>query len=137
MVDYVGAHEHLPDALRAQLETEGANVFTTEMLGAVAAGVDEFAQLGEDFVVFLEAPSFDERIVNQYALFSFVGGGCVARRVAASASGACATPCHLPAELKWEVRDKLDLAGINERVVLPGLHGLTRWVARYYAPRRP
>jgi hypothetical protein len=40
------------------------------MLGAVAAGVDEFALLGEDIVVFLEAPSFDERIVNQYELFS-------------------------------------------------------------------
>ena len=38
-------------------------------------------------------------------------------------------------ELKWEVRDKLDQAGINERVLFPGLDGLTRWVTRYYAPR--
>ena len=41
----------------------------------------------------------------------------------------------IPAELKWEIRDKLDQAGINERVLFPGLDGLTRWVTRYYAPR--
>jgi hypothetical protein len=40
----------------------------------------------------------------------------------------------VPAELKWEVRDKLDQANIIG-VLLPGLDGLTRWLVRYHAPR--
>ena len=129
MVDYVRLHERAPRKLREQLEREGANVFTTEMVGRVAGELDELAALG-DFVVFVEPPSFDERIVNQYALFS------LGSRPDLSPDDDVLRKIVIPEALKWEVRDKLDQANITERVLFPGLDGLSRWLTRYYAPRR-
>jgi hypothetical protein len=133
-VDYAGTHRALPGELRALLDREGADVFTTDLLDEAAADLAALESLG-DFVLFAEPPSFDARIVNQYALFSLCSRSersldewiedhpNVARRIV------------VPAELKWEVRDKLDLANITERVLFPGLDGLARWLNRYYLPR--
>jgi hypothetical protein len=137
MVDYVRAHQEAPRKLRRCLEAEGANVFTTEMLGTVAGDLAEFDLVGEDFVVFVEPPSFDERIVNQYALFSLMAGADSSLDRLLERHPELVRRIVIPAELKWEVRDKLDQANITERVLFPGLDGLSRWVARYYAPRRP
>jgi hypothetical protein len=136
MVDYVRAHELAPKQLREQLGREGANVFTTEMIGAVADDFDDFAELGDDFVVFVEPPSFDERIVNQYALFSLMSRADASLDSWLADHPELARKVVVPQELKSEVRDKLDQANVTERVLFPGLDGLSRWLARYYAPRR-
>jgi hypothetical protein len=136
MVDYVRAHKLAPKKLRECLESEGANVFTTEMLQAVARNLEEFDKLGDDFVVFVEPPSFDERIVNQYALFSLTSRADESVDDWLAQRPELVRKIILPAGLKWEVRDKLDQSNITERVLFPGLDGLSRWVTRYYAPRR-
>jgi hypothetical protein len=136
MVDYVRAHQLAPKKLRAQLEREGGNLFTTEMVTAVAKDFAEFDELGGEFVVFVEPPSFDERIVNQYALFSLTSQPDVSLDSWLAAHPELLRKLVIPAELKWEVRDKLDQANITERVLFPGLDGLSQWLARYYAPRR-
>ena len=135
MVDYVRAHELAPRALRDQLEREGANLFTTEMINAVAKDFGDLDALGDNFVVFVEPPSFDERIVNQYALFSLTSQPDVSLDSWLAEHPELLRKLVVPTELKWEVRDKLDQANITERVLFPGLDGLSRWLARYYAPR--
>src|SRR5918911_990850 len=73
-VDCEGAHQLLPESLRAELGREGALVFTTEMLAEQAADLDELDEVGqtcdEPFLLFFEPPSLDERIVNQAAVLS-------------------------------------------------------------------
>ncbi len=135
-VNYVESNLLLPNSLKGVLDRYDTNIFTAEMISEAAASLPEFERLSEnEFVVFLEPPSLDERIVNQYALFSLM-----------SSPGAdldewlCEHPqlfrrIIIPAALKWEIRDKLDQANITERVLFPGLDGLSAWLRRYYSPR--
>jgi len=135
-----GLRAHPRDAaakLRALLEKEGSNVFTAEMLQQASSSLDHLAALADEpFVLFLEPPSLDDRIVNQFALFSLMSTpeGRLDHWLA-SRPGLCRRVI-LPASLKWEVRDKLDQANITERVLFPGLDGLSRWLKRYYTPTR-
>ena len=61
-VDYVKVHASLPTALRRELQQEGADLFTVEMLDRVAPAIDGLAQVRNDpFLLFLEPPSVDDR----------------------------------------------------------------------------
>ena len=136
-IDYVRAHELLPESLRNVLRDEGANVFTAEMLDRVARSRGELDNLAEDddFVLFLEPPSLDDRIVNQYALFCLMSSPEALLDEWCEQHEDIVHKLVVPAELKWEVRDKLDQANITERVLFPGLDGLSAWLRRYYLPR--
>jgi hypothetical protein len=136
MVDYVRAQQEAPAELREVLSRDGMNVFTAELLGGAAAGLAELESLGDDdYVVFLEPPSLDERIVNQYALFSLMSRAEARLDAWLEQRPELVRKVVVPAELKWEVRDKLDQANVTERVLFPGLDGLSRWLKRYYLPR--
>lgn len=137
-LDYQAAHQLLPAPLLATLDHEGSNVFTTEMLVQAAATLERFDALSPDpFVLFLEPPSLDDRIVNQFALFSLMSSPSTRLdEWLGSRPGLCRR-IVLPSALKWEVRDKLDQLNITERVLFPGLDGLSLWLKRYYTPIIP
>ena len=71
-VDCVAAHELLPHEIRRSLESEGADVFTTELLAQHAPTLRDLDRLAnhDPFVLFFEPPSLDDRIVNQSAVLS-------------------------------------------------------------------
>jgi hypothetical protein len=134
-VNHRRANALLPDALRKQVEIEGFDVFTAEMLDRAADTLEKFDQLSkEDFVIFLEPPSLDSRIVNQFALFSLMNDSTVGLERFLEQHPELVRKVIIPAELKWEVRDKLDQSGVTERMLYPGLDGLSRWLSRYYTP---
>lgn len=135
-IDYVKTNDLLPKALRSILEQEHAEAFTAEMLVQAADSLRGFDDLARStFLVFFEPPSLDERIVNQFALFSLLSSPTVALHEWLARHPDTVRRLVIPAALKWEIRDKLDQANITERVLFPGLDGLGRWLARYYTPR--
>jgi hypothetical protein len=134
--NYLRTHQLVPERLAGQLEREGANIFTVEMLSEAAHSLDEFDALcPRPYALFFEPPSIDDRIINQYAFFSVLSDPCLAMDDWLGAHPGLARRILIPAELKWEIRDKLDQSNITERVLFPGLEGLTAWLKRHYSPR--
>lgn len=126
-------NEHLPEVLARELEEEGSHVFTGEILSRVAATPGELgARSDEPFALFLEPPALTERIVNQAALFSLMSTATDRFDHWLDGHPGASRRIILPADLKLEVRDRLDQMNISERVLTPGLDGLSQWLARYY-----
>ena len=139
-VDFPSVHGHLPPKLAELLRTEGADVFTTELLADAVPDLAAFDALADEsgpFALFVEPPSLDDRIVTQAAVFSVLAGTWNGLDVWLRDRPGLARRVIVPAELKWEARDRLDQANVTERVLFPGLDGLARWLARYYGPRPP
>jgi hypothetical protein len=135
-VNHLQAHRLLPDQLKSQLTSEGAEYLTVEMLSQAVESLAALDALAPpNFVVFFEPPSMDDRIVNQFALFSVMPDPRAALDEWLQDHPDMWHKIIIPAELKWEVRDKLDQANLTERVLFPGLDGLSKWQKRYYTPR--
>ena len=133
-VDFVQANKRIPKRLQRMLREEGSDTFTAEML-ATFENLRDFDRLSRNpFVVFLEPPAIDRRILNQLALFSLMSDPAGTFDDWAREHPELCRQVIVPAALKWEIRDKLDQANINERVLFPGLDGLSQWLARYYTP---
>ena len=153
VVNFHAVHTLLPDKLRKLLDSEGAQAFTVELLKGLRVVTEcetldnrafhefvetltEFDRLGEDgeFLLFFEPPSIDERIINQFALFSVMPNPRLRFDKWLNRHPELYRRIIIPAELKWECRDKLDQCNITERVLLPGLGGLCTWLKRHYSP---
>lgn len=136
-VDFKKTHRLLPQAFRYKLDEEGADLFTVEMLSDIIECLDDLDSFTQaDFALFLEPPSIDDRIINQYALFSIMSNSSLALDEWLMDKPNLWRKIIIPAELKWEIRDKLDQANITERVLFPGLDGLSRWLKRQYSPKQ-
>jgi hypothetical protein len=138
-LDYQAAHAMLPRELQKILSDEGSYVFTAELLYRFAPTVADFDRKAketseEDFVLLLEPPSFDDRIINQFGLFSMMSSPITHLDSWLDRHPELYRKIIIPAGLKLEIRDKLDQSNITERVLYGGLDGLSAWLKRHYAP---
>lgn len=132
-VNYVKSNQYLPGKLQKAIRTEGSNVFTPEVLEPVCTSLNELSAFQEEeYVVFLEPPSLDGRILHQFALFSMMSKPDAILSDWLKKYPELYFRIIIPAKMKWEIRDKLDQANITERVLFPGLNGLSQWLKRHY-----
>jgi FRG domain len=135
-IDVVRARELLPEPLQNRLKAEYAWLFDIEMLESIKS-LDDFDLLSRQhgpFIVFFEPPSLDGRIVNQGAILSATPDVRFDLDDYLKRHSDLYRRLIIPKSLKWEIRDKLDQDNVTERMLFPGLDGLSRWLKRYYGP---
>ena len=113
-IDIHELHDMLPEKYRLIISKYNTTVFSVSMLREVC-----------------ESP----RIVNQYSFFSIIPDNMK------DIAGFLDTYTNLTRrfiikkELRWRIRDMLDHQNITERIVYPGLDGLSQWLGRHYFVR--
>lgn len=106
----------------------------SEILQTLRA-LDGLSSPAGGFAVFFELPSFDERIVNAFAYRSAPSRPELAMEDWLAGHPWVWTKSVIPREMKGEVCDNLDQSNIIERVLFPGLDGLSQWLKQHYTPR--
>lgn len=134
----------LPGEYRNKLlrERNQAYLMTTDMLDDLLGNQDAVSQYDSDMagkaLVLLEPPSIDQRIINQYSYFSVIPAGMEHLHDDFGIEQFLEDQTFdtmkytISADLKWRIRDMLDHMNMNERILFPGLDGLSKWLTRHY-----
>lgn len=126
----------LPDKYRAVLDREQAFVYTVDMLNEVVADLNQYDEdMGTGAMVLVEPPSMDTRIINQYGNFTVIPSSMNDVEDFFEDHTENTVRYIIKAEIRWRIRDMLDQLNINERLVYPGLDGLSESLARHYFVR--
>lgn len=133
----------LPLKYQIKLKEENAFCFTIDMLRSLANDLSEYDKDMENVfsseregahsaMVFMEPPSIDQRIVNQYSYFSIVPSHIDRVDLYFDETTRETKRIIIDKSIHWETRDMLDSMNINERIVYPGLDGIATWLRRHY-----
>ena len=125
-----------PDELREELLNEKAFAYNVPLLDKRYRSLKDFDSVkgidSADVLIFLEPPSIDARIHNQYAILSVMNGASKSHHMYLSEHSFLVRRIVIDSEAKSEIRDMLDQNNITERMLFPGLPGLCDWLRRYY-----
>ena len=132
-VDVNELHEMLPEKYQMVMEKEQTTVFSLKMLHEACQGPEEYDRdMQGNAMLIVEPPSIEQRIINQYSFFSIVPMEMEDVIRFLDERTEKTVRYVIRKELRWQVRDLLDQLNISERIVYPGLDGLSKWLARHY-----
>ena len=123
----------LPNRYQDIVNRKQSTIFSVDMLLEAADSLTEYdSDMGDHAMVIIEPPSINQRIVNQYSFFSIVPMDMPDIERFLDEHTNNTIKYIIRSDLRWRVRDMLDQLNMSERIVYPGLDGLSKWIARHY-----
>ena len=132
-VDIHELHDLLPEKYKQESKRVNNTVFSVDMMQEVCSSLEQYDEdMGNSSMVMIEPPSVDIRIVNQYSFFSVIPSGMDDIEGFLNKNTNKTFKYIIDKNLRWQIRDMLDHQNISERIVYPGLDGISRWLGRHY-----
>ncbi len=125
--------KHLPEKYRLAVGREQTTMFSVQMMTRLAPTLDQYDEdMGDRSMVIIEPPSTNNRIIMQYSFFSAIPTDMTDIEKFLNDHTGNTVKYIIDRNLRWRVRDMLDSLNISERMLFPGLDGLSKWIARHY-----
>ena len=125
--------KHLPEKYRLAVGREQTTMFSVQMMTRLAPTLDQYDEdMGDRSMVIIEPPSTNNRIIMQYSFFSAIPTDMTDIEKFLNDHTGNTVKYIIDRTLRWRVRDMLDSLNISERMLFPGLDGLSKWIARHY-----
>ena len=132
-IDVKELHRLLPEKYQNIMNREKVTVFSLKMLQEACENLDEYDRdMGNRSMLIVEPPSIEQRIINQYSFFSIIPSGMEDVEEFLGKYTNKTLKYIITKELRWQVRDLLDQLNISERIIYPGLDGLSKWLERHF-----
>ncbi|MCR5476406.1 MAG: FRG domain-containing protein [Lachnospiraceae bacterium] len=124
----------LPENYQQLVNRKSSTIFSVDMLREITGNslVQYDRDMKDSAMVIIEPPSVNSRIINQYSFFAVVPTDLTDIEGFLDSHTTRTVKYIIPKELRWRVRDMLDQLNMSERIVYPGLDGLSRWISRHY-----
>lgn len=131
--DMKEVNKYLPEKYKAVLDRNKTFVFSIDSLTEVVESLEEYDwDMQNKAFVNIEPPSIDQRIINQYSFFSIIPSGMDNIEDYLDKYTDNTVKYIIKKNIRWNVRDLLDQYNISERMIYPGLDGLSMSLARHY-----
>ena len=132
-IDMTELVDMLPENYKKMVHSKQSTIFSVDMLSEMNLSLSQYdADMGDHAMVIIEPPSTNQRIVNQYSFFSVIPSDMEDIEAFLDHHTQHTVKYIITKELRWRVRDMLDQLNMSERIVYPGLDGLSKWIARHY-----
>ena len=133
-IDLKDSISTLPKCLKDEITKTNSHTFSIAMLDRHVETLGDLERLSKKpFFLFYEPGSDDNRMINQYSLFSICSDPKYTIADLLKGKKNSMYKIIIPKEIKLEIRDKLDYINITERVIFPGLDSVCSWISRRYA----